>query len=228
MAEPRTDWGKELLEKIDALAAEFKSFREAEFKNFKEMSQKYFSSLDTLKVICTIFAAGSFVMGVSAVLYVNANIATANANIANQEKSLARSEKELADLKGIVISQDRETGKELAKQWREIGKLEGVIEVLVKENKKLANLIEKGNQTFASLKTFHGTMVSIKGDKLLCMSADKIQQEFTIGEDTKIIIDGKESSLAELHQLRFVPIHVYSIGIGQPPIRIEVEKTKSK
>jgi hypothetical protein len=237
MADPRTEWGKELLEKLDALTAEFKQFREVEFRDFKEMSQTYFTTLDVIKWATGLVAAVILISGIGGAFYVNASIATANASIVNQEKSIVELKttvtnrerdvgKELGELKVVIANQEREIAKELAKHGRDIGRLEGIIDTLSKENKKLAGIIQKYHVNLANVKVLHGTMLSMKGEKLEFMSANKLMEAFLIDSDTRIVLNGKEANVAELYQLRSVPVHVYLIG--RTVIMVEVEKDKVK
>jgi uncharacterized coiled-coil protein SlyX len=243
MAEPtKADLGEKidkLAEAVDALAKEFKDFREAEFNGFKEMSQRYFAVLDVVKWIAGVFALAIIGAIIGGAIQTSATIAAMNTTIGHHEKAFERSAKELADLKIAstkdfadlkiaITAQDREIAKEFAKQGRDIGRLEGAIETLVKENKKLAVLIEKKNLHFANIKTFHGTMLSVKGDELQFMSRDKIQLTFRIRKDTRILVNGKEADLDELYGLKFVPVHIYLSEHDPYAIMIEAEKSKLK
>ena len=215
MAEPRTDWGKELLDKLDMLTTEFRAFR--------EMSKGYFTVIDIVKWLATACLLGA----IGGVLYVNASIAATNATISQYEKSFARLDKSITDLSTGFASHKQEIHGELAKQGRDISKLEVVIETLAKENRKLAVLIEKKTVHLASVKVFYGTMLSMKGETLEFMSPDKTQMTFTI-KDAKIFINGKEATLVELHELKFAPAYIYLTEDDHSVFRVEAEKRKGK
>jgi hypothetical protein len=162
------------------------------------------------------------------------NVAVQSKEIVHLEKQhkegFERIEKKLTDSTLSQSTQDRELSKEMAKHGRDIGRLEGIVESLVKENKKLASLIERSRVNLASIKVMHGEMLSAKGDTITFMVlATKAISMHNLSKDTVVTINNKDATIADLYPLRNVPAHIYFIPDDDPYsvsaslLKIEIE-----